>query len=355
MGFYLTAITRHERPGVYSIYTASGVVRGTGGRGTAALVAQSDGGTPGELHILNSYSDAVAAFGGEDSFTALARLLLENGAARVLAVPVAKEADVAAYTAAFQVLENQDEVKLVCCDSTAAAVHGALRESVERASHQRRERIGVVGCEAAATVSALTAAAGELNSERMVLVAPAGDGTATPGPWVAAAVAGAICGQSDPAVPLGGAQLQGIGGLAAQYTEEELDALIRGGVTPVELAAGRCTVVRGVTTRTKTNGASDSSWRELGTILVIDDVIPGIRQALQSRFARSKNTRQVRGAIRSQVVILLEQKLGAEIITGYDDVTVEALEEDPSVCLVRFAFTVAHGLNQIWLSAQITL
>ena len=84
-------------------------------------------------------------------------------------------------------------------------------------------------------------------------------------------------------------------------------------------------------------------------------MIPEIRRALQSRFSRSKNTRQVRGAIRSQVVILLEQKLGAEIITGYDDVTVEALEEDPSVCLVRFAFTVAHGLNQIWLSAQITI
>lgn len=337
------------------MYSASGVVRSTGSRGTAALVAQSDGGTAGELYRLNSYSDAVAAFGAEDGLTALVRLLVENGAAQVLAVPVAKEADGAEYAQAFQLLEKQEEVKVLCCDSPDAAVHTALRESVERASERRRERIGVVGCGAAATVGELTAAAGEMNSERMVLVSPAGDGTTTPEPWVAAAVAGAICGQSDPAVPLGGAALQGVNGLAAQYTEEELDTLIRGGVTPVELAAGRCTVVRGVTTRIKTNGAADSSWRELGTILVIDNVIPEIRRALQSRFSRSKNTRQVRGAIRSQVVILLEQKLGAEIITGYDDVTVEALEEDPSVCLVRFAFTVAHGLNQIWLSAQITI
>ena len=70
-----------------------------------------------------------------------------------------------------------------------------------------------------------------------------------------------------------------------------------------------------------TNGASDSSWRELGTILVIDDVIPGIRQALQSRFARSKNTRQVRGAIRSQVIVELEKKAAAEfrLLAGVND------------------------------------
>ena len=89
--------------------------------------------------------------------------------------------------------------------------------------------------------------------------------------------------------------------------------------------------------------------------MVIDDVIPAIREQLQARFARSKNTVQVRGAIRSQVILLLEEKLEAEIITGYDGVTVEALEEEASVCLVTLAFTVAHGLNQIWLKAQITV
>ena len=32
-----------------------------------------------------------------------------------------------------------------------------------------------------------------------------------------------------------------------------------------------------------------------------------------------------------------------------------ASEDDPTVCLVEFAFTVAHGLNQVWLSAHITV
>ena len=190
--------------------------------------------------------------------------------------------------------------------------------------------------------------------ERVVLVAPeetAQDG----GARVAAALAGAICGEADPARPVGGAALQGIGSLATRYSESEVDTLLQGGVTPVELVGGVCSVIRGVTTRTKTGEAADATWRELTTILVVDDVIPSIRAALGAKFARAKNTAQTRGAVRSQVILELEGKVAAEIISGYGEVTAQALESDPTVCLVTFSFSVAQGLNQIWLSAQITV
>ena len=51
----------------------------------------------------------------------------------------------------------------------------------------------------------------------------------------------------------------------------------------------------------------------------------------------------------------LEKRVSREIIDSYEDVTVSAMEDDPTVCLVEFAFTVAHGLNQVWLSAHITV
>ena len=114
-------------------------------------------------------------------------------------------------------------------------------------------------------------------------------------------------------------------------------------------------MVRGVTTRTKTAGVADATWRELTTIRIVDDVIPGIREALAARFTRAKNTRQVRGAIRSQVILELERKKAAEIITDYGEVTAEPSADNPTVCLVTFAFALVHGLNQIWLSAQITV
>ena len=313
-------VTTHERPGVYSVYAASAVVSGAARRGWAAVAARSQGGTPGKLYDLGRYEEAETTFGKEDALTALVKLLMANGAARVLAVPVEEEAD---YPAAFALLGEQESVKVVVCDSQTLSVQQALRDQVLADAQVRRERIAVVPGGAEESVSQL--------------------------------VARAICGEGDPALPLGGVELRGIPGLALRYGESELDTLLQGGVTPVELAGGVCSVVRGVTTRTTTGGVSDSTWRELTTILVVDDVIPGVRKALRAKFPRAKNTAQTRGAVRSQVILELERKLASEIITGYGEVTVQPLEEAPTVCLVTFSFTVAHGLNQIWLSAQITV
>lgn len=340
-----SGVTSHARPGVYSVYEASAVVTGGVRRGMAAVAARSQGGTPGTVYELGSYQEAAAAFGKEDGLTELVKVLMANGAARVAAVPVGEDAD---YGAAFALLEEQEGVKVVVCDSETLSVQQQLRDSVAAAAQVRRERIAVIPCAAGETVSQRTARAKALNSERVVLVAPGGA-------LAAAAVAGTICGQGDPALPLGGAALRGVPDLETADSESDIDALVQAGVTPVEQVGGVCSVIRGVTTRTTTGGAEDSTWRELTTILVVDDVIPGLREALRARFPRAKNTAQTRGAVRSQVILELERKVAAEIITGYGEVTARALEEDPTVCLVEFSFTVAHGLNQIWLSAQITV
>ena len=50
-----------------------------------------------------------------------------------------------------------------------------------------------------------------------------------------------------------------------------------------------------------------------------------------------------------------ERKLAAEIITGYDAVEVTALADEPGICLVTFGFTVTHGMDQIWLNAEVTV
>ena len=117
-----------------------------------------------------------------------------------------------------------------------------------------------------------------------------------------AAVAGAIASGSDPALPLGGAELRGLPGLDGQYRDGELDVLILGGVTPAESLSGRVSVVRGVTTRTTTGGAADATWRELAMVRIVDNVIPSLRDALRSKFQRAKNTPQSRSAIRAQCV-----------------------------------------------------
>lgn len=338
---------------MYSRYELSGVVRGGSGK-AAALIAKAAGGDGTAAKAWYTYAQA-AEEAGDTEMAELARLLFLGGASAVYGIPVSADSQ---YETAMATAEGLEEVKVVVCDAADTATQKKLRQSVEAASAARKERIAVVGAAAGETVAQLTARAGELNSERVVLVGPSAlkeDGTALSGARCAAAVAGAIAGLSDPALPLGGAELPGLAGLSAQLSESEIDALVRGGVTPLESVGGTVSVVRGVTTRTKTGAAADASWRELGTVLIVDDVIPGIRDALRARFSRAKNTAQSRGAIRAQVIVELEKRLSQEIIGGYEDVSVRAVEDEPTVCLVEFSFAVAHGLNQIWLSAHINV
>ena len=349
--------SRHERPGVYSSYDASTVITTGRGSKTVGVAAKAVKGTVGTVVTLTSYAAGLEAF-GEDAATpgmsTILRLLFANGAAAVAAVRVADE--IPDYTAAFAALGKVD-AQILVCDSGELTVQQTLRTAVETASAQRRERIAVVGG-SEMTVTELTERAAALNSERMVLVGPdvldSGGGN-LPGVFAAAALAGVIASGTDPAIPLNGAEISGLTGVAEDYSDNEIDLLVRGGVTPLECVGGVVSPVRGITTRTTTGGAADSTWRELTTILIVDDLIPTIRAALRSRFARSKNTAQGRSAIRSQVIVELEKKVAAEIIDSYGEVAVTALEEDPTVCLVEFSFAVAHGLNQIYLTVHITV
>ena len=48
-------VTNHERPGVYSAYTATAAAQRGNRRGVAAVVAVSQKGTAGTLYALGSY------------------------------------------------------------------------------------------------------------------------------------------------------------------------------------------------------------------------------------------------------------------------------------------------------------
>lgn len=350
--------SRHERPGVYSVYDASTVVSAGRGSKIVGVAAKAVRGTVGEAVTITGYAAGVAVFGEDTApgMSTILKLLFLNGAAQVVAVRVADTGTAADYQAAFEALGKR-EAQILVCDSAAVEVQQALRTALETASQQRKERIAVVGG-SGESAAQLVEHAAKLNSERMVLVGPDaldGSGHTLPGVFAAAAVAGVLADSRDPAVPLNGAELAGLGGLAEEYSDNDIDLLVRGGVTPLESVSGVISPVRGITTRTTTGGAVDTTWRELTTILIVDDIIPAVRAALRSKFSRTKNTARTRSAIRSQVIVELEKKLAAEIIDSYGDVTVTADADDPSVCLVEFGFTVAHGLNQIYLTVHISV
>ena len=182
-----TTVTSHLRPGVYSVYEASSVVGRSPRRGWAGVVGLSEGGTPGKVYPLGTQAEAAQAFGKEDNLTQLVQVCMANGAARVLAVPVE---DSSGYAAAFALLAQEENLKVVVCDSETLTVQQALRDHAASAAQDRKERIAVVPGGAGETVTQLTTRAASLNSERVVLVAP-GETAQDGGARVAAALAGA--------------------------------------------------------------------------------------------------------------------------------------------------------------------
>lgn len=349
------SIVYHERPGVYSDYSASRVTSSGGEKKVMAIVGVGNE-KPG-LYTVTSLSDGLAAFGAASGLGKMLRAAYENGAGTVLVYCVKEEAT-EFYQEAFSAVLAEKTAKICCIDSSDEELQQDLRNALETAAGQKGECIGIVDM-GGATKSALLARAAELDSARMVLVGPgvyrSGESAVAPSGVAAAALAGLLAAQTDPALPLNGAVLAGFSGVTAIYEDTDVDALVRGGVTVLEAESGAVSVLRGITTKKTSGDGNDTTWREVNTILIADDVIPGIRQSLSARFKRAKNNAATRSAIHSLVVMELESRLQREIIDSYENVTVEASDTDACVCVVKFGFAVTHGLNRIHLTAHISV
>ena len=219
----------HERPGVYSSYDASAAVRGGRAARTVGVAAKSASGTANAAVRLTSYEMGLSAFGedaeGTPGMSAILKLLFLGGASTVVAVKVDEDD----YASAFRMLQTVENLQVIVCDSGELTVQQALRGSLESASAARRERIAVVGMSDASTTD-LTERAKALNSERMVLVGPDvldGAGKPVSGVFAAAVVAAAVAMTRDPAIPLNGTPLNGLTGVSVDYTDSEIDVLVR--------------------------------------------------------------------------------------------------------------------------------
>lgn len=329
-------MTVRERPGIYAEYRVKSNAR-TGGGGITVGVAAQSLGDESEVKSVISYPDALSRY-GLSNMTALVKILFYNGAGKILAAPV----EDGGYAAAFaELIESGADV--IICDSSAQTVISDMKTTLE----STRYCLGIA--EFDGTAEQCVSLAQSMNFERLVIC---GNTTARTGA-LAAAMAGAVAFGNNPMTAFNGCALLGCGGLENSYTEQEIEALIAGGITPVENDGRNVCIVRGITTRTSTEGVSDKSLRELNTVLVAVNVLKSVNDALKIRFAGGRNDALTRGAIRSQVVVELEKKLKSGIIEAYGNVAAVADLSDETVCNVSFEFTAAHGLNSIQLTAYL--
>lgn len=348
-------MTNDLRPGVFSAYT---VISGTPAERSeqyAAVCAPALGGEAGKVYRVTTEAQVQEQFTGGTLLTA-ARLLLRCGVAQVLCIPATVDGSVPgdeAYGRAFAAAEELENVGVVLCDSPRTSVQGLLLESVERSCRNLKERIAVVTAD---TMDGAVTNARALGSERVCLCYPACRyGSVSDGFLTACAFAGRLL-TSAPAAPMSGEALfKDIQLAADNLPENDVQRLLRAGVTVFETAGGAVECIRAVTTRTQTGGVDDATFRNLSTVRIIDSILSRARASLKLllRSAHSRGTQLP--SIVSQMTVLLAQARDEGLVNSFEAPRASPSAEDPSICVVELSFEAATAINQIHIMAHISV
>ena len=172
---------------------------------------------------------------------------------------------------------------------------------------------------------------------------------------LAAALAGRLLNRSSPDVSLNAAELPGIVSVAPWRSEEQVERLLAGGVTPCEWLGGRAECIRAVSTRTRLGEAPDATYRDISTVLIIDDIMRSLREMLNQKLRGVRSSRQSLDSIASQVTVLLGEKEEAGLIREWEQPRVSVDAADPSLCIVSLSFGVAHVVSRIQVQATVTI
>lgn len=347
------SVTVRQRPGIYSDYKTSSISWSQGKGKAVGIVASCDAETNKAFYITK-LSDVDSCFGSSGNMYELCKLALLNGAMKVVAVSVGTQ-ESKDYQAAFEVLENEKDIYVVISDSESITVHNYLKNSVLASSQNLKERIGIIACSSDADAETW---ADNFNSERLILIAQNPmdeESNSLSGNFIAAALAGLIASTSDPSYSFNSVQLNGIKKLSASLTEDDIDSYILSGITPFEVVLENAEIIRLVTSKNTTDGVQDNTFKDINTILIIDEVIPGLRSLLKSKISGAKNNSITRSSLITQTIIELEKYKEMELIDSYDYPTVTQSTDDPTVCTISVSFTILHALNQIIISADISI
>lgn len=348
------------RPGVFSEYTVETYYPGEESR-AVGIVCGAGGSLPLEAVKITGKNDLARHFqpdGEGETLYRTALLLMENGVRTLYCVPVCAgetgERTAESYRDGLALLEKQEDIYAVLCDRDDAEVLAALKQHVVGMSDRQRERLGFAAPCSPETDPLEMAKA--LASERMCVCAPmASVGGVAHGVFLAAATAAACVGAADPSAGLSGFAPKGIAALSEQAEEEKIEQWIAGGVTAYETVGAGIELIRLVSTRTAAGGAPDNTFRSLNTVMIIDDVLGSVRDALKLRLAGAKNNEASRGAIKTQAAVELKKKRDAGIIEDYATPVVTPSGEDPAVCVVELAFRVCTAVNQIHITAFVSV
>lgn len=319
------------------------------------------------LFQINSTTEASTHFGPGSNASEIVRILIRNGVTNIKGICVGDVGDVGemekpytkatdAYAAALTKSMSAEDIMCIILDKSDKTLYSAVKKHLTEAEAEDLYRYAVVGCGSDVNTTELAIAeATAVDSDRMFIPYPNmvdDAGKAVDGSITAAGIAAAIVTQTnDPALPVSGVPLSGYGGVAVKLLKTEFDTLCDGCVVPIYVEGGVPYIYRLVTTSQKDDGR-DSIWHDATTRLIADDVLDSVMAKLRANYKRTKNVTRVLNAIKTDVISVLEDKEGLEIIQNFDRDTVSVIRDPNDIygALVDYEFQVVTPLYTITIT-----
>lgn len=316
------------------------------------------------LFQINSTTEASTHFGPESNASEIVRILIRNGVTNIKGICVGEVGDSGkpytqttdAYAAALTKSMSAEDIMCIILDKSDKTLYSSVKEHLVEAEAEDLYRYAVVGCGSGVNTTELAIAeATAVDSDRMFIPYPNmvdDAGKAVDGSITAAGIAAAIVTQTnDPALPVSGVPMSGYGGVAVKLLKTEFDTLCDGCVVPIYVEGGVPYIYRLVTTSQKDSG-KDSIWHDATTRLIADDVLDSVMAKLRANYKRTKNVSRVLNAIKTDVISVLEDKEGLEIIQNFDRDTVSVIRDPNDIygALVDYEFQVVTPLYTITIT-----
>jgi hypothetical protein len=315
------------------------------------------------IFAVNGTTDVTTHFGADSPFVEAVKILIRNGVNYIHGICVGAsgegnpyETESAAYEAALDKSMLDEDVMCIILDKSDTTIYTDLSAHLIRAESEDLFRYAIVGVPAATTtIEGAKAIATSINHDRIFVAFPNAvdaNGATVDGVLTAAGVAAAICTETnDPALPVSGVAINGFGGISKKLLASEQDELAKAGIVALYPESGVPTIYRMVTTA-QTSGGSDSIWHDATTRFIADNVLASVIAKLRVNYKRTKNVTRILNSIKTDVITVLEEKEGLEIIQGFDKATVSVVKDPDDIygALVDYEFKVVTPLYTITIT-----
>lgn len=319
---------------------------------------------------ITGTSDAKGIFGEKSIIPSMVKLLISNGVDNInaIVVDVPEQGDTEEDAYAVQVSDaydnaltasiDDDSVKVILLDTnkyiTLLKTHLALCEKNDMFRYSV-----VLPDNTAKTQNEYVAFAKTIDDSRIFTTGPAMIDAVTVDdvdPVLGAAGLAAIImtETSDPALPMDGVQIKGLGGVNRKMLDAEKQVLVNSGVTPLYTSGSLPTIFRLVTTCT-----TDKVWQEGTTRFIADHVLETVENTLRAKYKRTKNVDRILGdtGIRGTVKSILQTMESLEIIENFDESTLTVIKDPQDMygALVDYEIDVVTPLYTITVAQHIKL